>query len=71
MAGLYKEEQRGGGRTQPLGWRVQGKGWDMPARRTLCQVETEGCLENLTENPTASVSSDMFTSTSASRLSGV
>lgn len=70
MAGLYKEEQSGDG-TQPLGWRVQGKGWGMPARRTVCQVETEGCLENLTENPTASVSSDMFTSTSASRLSGV
>lgn len=37
MVGLYRKES-------PLGWRVQGRGLGMPARRALRQVGTEGHL---------------------------
>lgn len=42
MVGLHREEK-----ASLLGWRFQGGGWGVSARRALSQVGTEGHRESL------------------------
>ena len=64
MAGLYREEQLGGGQCSFWAGEVQGRGWGVQARRTLKQVGMEGCEESVTVRvclaPMCSPASKMF-----------